>query len=227
MVVALFRGFSREGIMRITMWKMVWAVLVAGLLGVSFVGTARAWQAPAAQVRPVKPAVQPAVQPAVRPLPFRMAGSPVPQLIELKAGDDGKVRIEAMRTEKRKVNVGAAGGNPNQIREITMNRWLPVELSEVKDLAISTADGKKVNLADALKKLAKGGVVLVSGDGKPVDPKYLKLFRKDVLVLASPELIGSGRFQRGGRLIAPPIRIQPRAIQRRAIPAQVPPAKKG
>ena len=57
-------------------------------------------------------------------------------------------------------------------------------------LTVTTADGKKVEKEDALKKLAGGAVVVVSADGKPVSPAFLKVFKDDTLVLSSPELVG-------------------------------------
>ncbi len=67
-----------------------------------------------------------------------------------------------------------------------------VELDKLKDLTITTVDGDEVSIQDALKKLAKGGVVVVSADGKKVAPAYLKVLRNDALVLASPDLVMRG-----------------------------------
>lgn len=117
---------------------------------------------------------------------------PIPRLMEVKAAD-GKVTVTVLRYEMQKIQVGAAappGGAPPAVitREVRVPKVAAVELSEVKDLTITTADGKKVNVADAVKKLKDGGVVVVSADGKPVSPNHLKLFKDDVLVFASPEL---------------------------------------
>lgn len=49
--------------------------------------------------------------------------------------------------------------------------------------------GKRVSNADALKRLAAGGMVLVAGDNRPPDETYLKAFKDDVLVLVGPELV--------------------------------------
>ena len=46
---------------------------------------------------------------------------------------------------------------------------------------------------DALKKLAKGGTVVVSIDGTKVSPACLRVFKDDVLVLMSPDLAVSAR----------------------------------
>jgi len=73
-----------------------------------------------------------------------------------------------------------------------------VELDKLKDLTITTAGGKEVSKEDAIKKLAKGGVVVISADGKKVSAAYLKVFKDDVLVLTSPDLRGSVAVGFGG-----------------------------
>jgi len=52
-----------------------------------------------------------------------------------------------------------------------------------KKAAIATAGGKKLNLDDLKKRLARPQVVVVSGDGKAVDEAYLKLLDKDAIVI--------------------------------------------
>ena len=68
------------------------------------------------------------------------------------------------------------------------------ELTEVKDLKIRTVAGKEVTTEEAIKQLANGGVVIAPADGKKIDPKYLKLFAPDVLILTSPELVPASPF---------------------------------
>lgn len=138
-----------------------------------------------------------------------VATGPAPRILELKPTADGKVMITVTRTEKVNVGQGAAikpnGAAPAVIaREIA--RTQVVELGTVKDLTVTTADGKKVDTEDAMKKIAAGAIVVVSTDGKPVSPTFLKLFKDDVLVLVSPELTGPAT----GRVIRPlPGQIQP------------------
>ena len=131
--------------------------------------------------------------------PVPATTGPLPRLMEVKANADGKIMVTVMRTEMQKVQVGVGvavppGGGaapPPAVvtRTIPVTKHMTVDLSEVKDLKITTADGKKIDVADAVKKLKAGGVVVVSADGKPVNPNYLKLFKDDVLVLSSPELV--------------------------------------
>lgn len=127
--------------------------------------------------------------------PAPVASGPLPRLMEVKASADGKVVVMITRMEKQKVQIGQGnainpgGAAPAVItREVVVPKVVTVELGEVKDLTITTADGKKVDVAEATKKLKDGGVVIVSADGKPVSPAHLKLFKDDVLVLTSPEL---------------------------------------
>jgi hypothetical protein len=159
--------------------------------------------------------------------PPPVANGPLPRLMELKADASGKVIVQVMRTEMQKVQVGAGaaigpnGAPPAVItREFPVTKSVQVELSEVKDLAITTADGKKVEVADAVAKVKNGATVVVSADGKPVSPNHLKLFKDDVLVLASQELAGTTGFTGGPNVLPvfpggkpirplPPIQVQP------------------
>jgi hypothetical protein len=44
-------------------------------------------------------------------------------------------------------------------------------------------------IADALKALAGGDVVVVSEDGKPVNPAFLAKYLEGTLVLVAPDLV--------------------------------------
>jgi hypothetical protein len=138
--------------------------------------------------------------------------------MELKANPDGKIMVNVLRTEKIQLNVAVAGNPgggavPPAVVTREVNVIKQVEIGEVKDLVVTTADGKKLETEDALKKLKDGAIVVVSGDGKPVSPAFLKIFKDDTLVLASPELAGpaagaimpGGGIRPGGR----PLPVQP------------------
>ncbi len=98
-------------------------------------------------------------------------GDRLPRLLELKPDADGKL----------KVAVGRAGEHPRL-----------VELGKLKDFTVMTAGGKEVSKDEALKKLAAGGLVVVSANGLTISPDYLKVFQDDVLVLISPDLAVRG-----------------------------------
>jgi len=153
------------------------------------------------------------------PVPVPTAPVPMgvaPRVMELKANADGKITVTVTRMEKVQVGAGNAilpnGGPaavPNGGPAAVLTRDVPmpkiVELGEVKDLAIMTADGKKLDKEEAMKKLAGGAVVVVSADGQPVSPAFLKVFKDDTLVLSSPELTA----QQGGGFAKPGIRPLP------------------
>jgi hypothetical protein len=151
------------------------------------------------------------------PMPVGVA----PQVMELKANADGKVVVTVRRTEKVQIGAGGAiGPNGAPPAVITQNRVVlkSVELGEVKDLTVTTADGKKLDTQDAIKKIAGGAIVVVSGDGKPVSPVFLKVFKDDTLVLTSPELVGPQGVTRPGIRPLPIDRIGPGGIQILPIP---------
>jgi hypothetical protein len=122
-------------------------------------------------------------------------GATAPRIVVLRPSDDGKVKITAMKTEKRAVQVmiaiapGNPGGAAPVAKEFTVRVPAVVDLSEVKDLKVYNTAGKEVPKDDALKMLAKGGVVIVSCDGKPVDRGYLATFREGTLVLVAADLV--------------------------------------
>lgn len=150
-----------------------------------------------------------------------VATGTAPRVMELKPNTDGKILVAITRQDKQKVAVaGGAAVLPGNARpavlerEINVSRSMTVELGEVKDLTITTADGKKLDLDDAKKKLEKGAIVVISADGSPVSPAYLKVFKDDTLVLVSKELAGP---QVGTGVSRPGIRplpaIQPGGVQ--------------
>ena len=104
---------------------------------------------------------------------------PAPRLMFVKGDTDGKVLFMV-----RRANLGGAAAGARSA--ISMSK---VELKDVKDLAITTPEGKKIDLADAQKKLVGGAYVVLPADGKAISPGYLRMFRGDVIVLTSPELI--------------------------------------
>ena len=174
---------------------------------------------------------------------------PAPRVLELTADSDGKVRVTVTRTENRKVMTSIAKVVNGQTvierieREIPTQRAVQVELTEVNDLMIYTANGKEADKAQAFKKLADGGVVIVSSDGQKVDQKYLKLFRDDVLVMVATEMLVTPTTMprpspfrgaaAGGIVVGPavlpaqaiPVQIEVQAVPAPVAPPPPPPAK--
>jgi hypothetical protein len=109
-----------------------------------------------------------------------------PRIVDLKPGTDGKIMVQVRRTEV--VNVNAGANAAPVARNVT--RISNVELGDIKDLKITTAGGKEVELKDAKEKLKDGGIVVMTSDGKPVAIQFLRILKEDTLVLSSPELAG-------------------------------------
>jgi internalin A len=102
-------------------------------------------------------------------------------------------------------NLGASetalgNGQLFRILELKPDADGKVELGKLKDLTVTTAGGQEISKEDALKRLANGGTVVVSVDGKKVSPACLKMFKDDVLVLISPDLAVAGL---GGPVLQP------------------------
>lgn len=121
--------------------------------------------------------------------PAATVGAP-PMILHLKPDADGKVRVRVTRTVPRTIkSMVRNGNNVQQIeRQIKQSTVQNVELQDVQGLQAYSADGKTLDVKDAVRQLSRGAVVVASTDGQKVSPEYLKLFRDDVVILVSPEL---------------------------------------
>ena len=136
---------------------------------------------------------------------------PAPYILNLKAGQDGEVKVTVMRTEKQKVTVFQVVGGPGGAqavqpveREVPVQKFVQLGLADLKDVKAYSADGKEVAIKDAVKKANDGGLFIASANGQKVDPVYLKLFKDDVLVFVSPDLVPQGGYGYGGGMYPPP-----------------------
>lgn len=128
---------------------------------------------------------------------------PAPYILNLRAGQGGEVKLTVMRTETQKVTMLRAIGGPNGaqqvqqvVQEVPVTKYVQLGLTDLKDLKVYSADGKEVAVKDAVKKVNDGGLIVASANGRKVDSSYLKLFKDDVLVFVSPDLVPQG--SRGG-----------------------------
>jgi hypothetical protein len=147
---------------------------------------------------------------------------PAPRLVLLNLDADGKVRILATVTESRKTTVTRLVNGKQETSTVDQEyrRHADVPLSELEKLTVYTADGKEVNRATALEKLASGGLVVVTTNGEKVDPTYLKAFKDDTLVLVSPQFLITGATFRPVAPLRPQIAVAGQAV----MPAAVVPA---
>ncbi len=95
----------------------------------------------------------------------------------------------------------AAEGSAAEGSASVPSRW--IELDKLNDLKFSIAAGKEVPKENALKRLAKGGVVVISADGQKIAPAFLKVFKDDQLILTSSDLV-IHRLKVGGAAAPPP-----------------------
>ncbi len=111
-------------------------------------------------------------------------------------------------------------------------------VKSLEDIKFEAYDlnGKTVAKDAAMKRLKAGGFVLIAGDSRVPDASYLKLFRGDLLVLVSSELLNvpTGLKGKAGVIVAPvalPVQaiqfkaalVRPAVIQ--AVPLRVQPLK--
>jgi len=143
------------------------AALIAGILGGISYGLGLSGRPIAAQPAPNEDKREAAP-----------SDSHLPRLLELKLNADGKVKIPVYQTS---MSGGHLSGIPEQ-----------VELDKLKDLTVTTVGGKEISKEDALKRLGLGGLVVISTDGMKIPPAYLKVFKDEVLVLVSPDLVVRG-----------------------------------
>jgi hypothetical protein len=121
-----------------------------------------------------------------------------PRLVLLAADAAGKVVVECKETvaggvypvyyddgfEGRggKRSYAYPGGQPAEVKVINK------PLADVKFDAYD-ATGTRLSKTETTKRLAAGGMVLISGDGRVPDPSYLAAFRPDVIVLVGTDLV--------------------------------------
>jgi hypothetical protein len=99
-----------------------------------------------------------------------------------------------VQLEETKVVVGGKEVTRRHMKMVPVTRQGEQRVKSA-DIQAATAGGKKVDAKELPKLLKKATAVLISADGKKVDPFYLKVLKEDtlVLVLPIPELkAGSG-----------------------------------
>jgi len=94
-----------------------------------------------------------------------LAEVPVKTIKKVKQGDkEVEVAVTTYKVEKRPVT----------------------QAISLDGATFGTAGGKKLDLDAVKKRLARPTPIVISGDGKPVDESYLKLFDRDVIVIVMP-----------------------------------------
>lgn len=122
---------------------------------------------------------------------------PQPQVTIARMSDDGKLVIRhivqvpvAQAVERTIVQDGVT----RKVTEVRTIFQTVVQLRTVpgKDVQGYDTNGKKVDADTVRRRLKKDTPVLISADGQPVDPFYLKLTRPGTLVLVNPASANGG-----------------------------------
>lgn len=114
--------------------------------------------------------------------------------VVLRADAQGRLPVAATRFEEQVeayTETVIEYGQPLSkygTRTITVAVSESCDLAAVTGLTATTAGGRPVEMADALKAIRAGGAFVASADGKPVDERYLRLLADDVLVVAGKKL---------------------------------------
>lgn len=73
-----------------------------------------------------------------------------------------------------------------QGKKFTVTRMVPVthEKAYAADkVRFMQATGKNISAAEARKLVGRGAMVVISSDGKPIDPRYLQALKPETLVI--------------------------------------------
>jgi uncharacterized protein (DUF1330 family) len=127
---------------------------------------------------------------------------PAPRVAGVKAGDDGVVWVAAQVYEKRKVQQAYAvienGQQVIKYREVEQNvaNYVRKSLADFGG-KFATAGGDALSAEDAVRRVKDGATLLVTADGKPVSPGWLKAVSPSAVVMTADGL-GHAHFTYGG-----------------------------
>jgi hypothetical protein len=141
---------------------------------------AAAWLMVAASVRPENDKIQ-------------LPKGPQPLQVVAQMDREGNIMIRQTvpeyRTETRERVVNKDGRPVKEMYTVTTMVHVPiVRKVAAKAIPVYTADGKKVDPKALPKLLKKETAVLLSLDGRMVDPFYLQILKEGTLILVPPEV---------------------------------------
>jgi hypothetical protein len=126
---------------------------------------------------------------------------PAPRVVAVKADAAGAVWITAHVYEKRKVKqsyVTVENGKQvvktQDVEQLTSN-YVRKTLGDFGG-KFATADGTPISTEDATRRVKDGATLLITADGKPVSPGWLKAVRGDTVVMTA-EGLAEAHFQYG------------------------------
>jgi hypothetical protein len=148
------------------------------------------------------------------PLPVKEAPTgPPPRVMAADVEGDGQPYVLTQGTDYvpvvREVTVIVMGRVEKRTETVTVPviRQIKVHLND-KDVQVFGADGKRIAAEDVPKMIPRAGPILVSSDGKPIDPFYLRLLREGAVSVASPRLVVPRSGSTGRTIVPEPIPIE-------------------
>jgi len=126
---------------------------------------------------------------------------PAPRIVAVKANSTGAVWIIATIFEKRKiqqqvvVNENGKQVVKQQETEILTSSYIQKSLGDFGG-KFTTADGAILTTEQVTKRVKDGATVLITSDGKPIDPSWLRAVGADTVVMVTNEL-SQAYFQHG------------------------------
>lgn len=124
-----------------------------------------------------------------------------PRILAVKANSSGSISIVAIVYEKRKIQqqiIVMENGKQvvkQQETEITTSTYIQKNLGDFGG-KFTTADGSDINVEQATRRVKDGATILITTDGKPIDPSWLRAVGGDTVVMHTNEL-AQAQFQYG------------------------------
>jgi hypothetical protein len=120
---------------------------------------------------------------------------PAPKVMEILAGKDGPPyllrTVTEYRAENRQSEVIINGRKEVRVQTVTVPVMRQVKIAlDGKEVKVFGTDGKQIPAKELARRVKRPISVLVSADGKPVDPFYLRMVREETLIVVSPALVG-------------------------------------
>jgi hypothetical protein len=109
----------------------------------------------------------------------------------------------------RTVEVNVGGKVEKRTETVMVPVTTPSRTYSLDKATMARAGGGKIDRKELATLLGKPTMVVLSANGKPVDAAYLKVLRKDTIVLVVPAAAPS-MIAPGGPITPPPVAPQPR-----------------
>jgi hypothetical protein len=122
----------------------------------------------------------------------RLPTSPQPLQVLAHIDDGGNVIIRHLvpewRQETRERTVPTPNGEERKVQyTVTVPVFRQVEMRfEGKKVQFYNTDGEKIDAEKAAEQLKQDAPILLSADGRKVDPFYLRIIKKGTLVVLAP-----------------------------------------